>query len=257
MTYSQFRHEQLIFMIGLPGSGWSKMDNLLRCCSKFRANKSDYEGRWESYGNKTLYREHKGAFWDPGMEFGEGFDDLRNHTKETFIEQCLGPYTDINNDDNYFVKSHFFAEKHNLEWLDTNFPNNKMVFVLRPKEYCDDRWLSTMTFTKHYPKYTAWQVEDDPDEEVGDHKKINQDSMREINRRHDLSMRSFIREATKQTIILSPTKSSLDQMGMVWDNDGYLEYAAYIKNYAVSKALTLSPSWDTSFCLYNCNGILF
>jgi len=132
-----------------------------------------------------------------------------------------------------------------------------MVFVLRPKEYCDDRWLSTMTFTKHYPKYTAWQVEDDPDEEVGEHKKINQDSMREINRRHDLSMRSFIREATKQTIILSPTKSSLDQMGMVWDKDGYLEYAAYIKNYAVSKALTLSPSWDTSFCLYNCNGILF
>lgn len=253
------KDEQLIFYIAVPGSGWAKLSLLLGCCAKLNLNKSDRRGDREEIGKQgdTGCVHHKGAFWDPGMEFGEGFDDLRNHTKETFIEQCLGPYTDINEDDNYFVKSHFFAEKHNLEWLDTNFPNNKMVFVLRPKEYCDDRWLSTMTFTKHYPKYTAWQVEDDPDEEVGEHKKINQDSMREINRRHDLSMRSFIREATKQTIILSPTKSSLDQMGMVWDKDGYLEYAAYIKNYAVSKALTLSPSWDTSFCLYNCNGILF
>jgi hypothetical protein len=257
MTYSQFKHDQLIFMIGLPGSGWSKMDNLLRCCSKFKANKSDYEGRWESYGNNRLYREHKGAFWDPGMEYGEGFDDLRNHTKETFVEQCLGPYTDINEHDNYFVKSHFFAEKHNLEWLDTNFPNNKMIFVLRPKEYCDDRWLSTMTFAKNYPKYTAWQVVEDPDEEAGSHHEANVQSMKSTNERHDLSMRSFIRRASKQTIIISPTRSVLDKMGMVWDQDGRMEFAAYIKNYAVSKSLNISPAWDTSFCLYNCDGILF
>lgn len=257
MISSDFRPEQLVFFIGIPGSGWSKMDNLLRCCSKFKANKSDYEGRWESYGNNRLYREHKGAFWDPGMEFGEGFDDLRNHTIDSFIEQCLGPYTDINEYDNYFVKSHFFAEKHNLEWLENNFPNNKMVFVLRPKEYCDDRWLSTMTFAKHYPKYTAWQVVDDPDEEPGKHRLENEQFMKDTNHRHDLAIRSFIRKSSKPTIIVAPTRHTLDKMGMNWDKEGNMEYAAYIKNYAVSNSLIISPSWDTSFCLYNCNGILF
>ena len=42
MTSSQFNPEKLVFFIGIPGSGWAKIDSLLRCCKKFNFSTSDF-----------------------------------------------------------------------------------------------------------------------------------------------------------------------------------------------------------------------
>ena len=119
------KDEQLIFYVAVPGSGWAKLSLLLGCCAKLNLNKSDRREDREEIGKDgdTGCVHHKGAFWDPQMEFGDGFDDLeKNHTKESFIAECLRPFTDVN-DQNYLIRSHFFAETKNLNWLKKNFPN--------------------------------------------------------------------------------------------------------------------------------------
>ena len=286
MTLSQFNPEKLVFFVGIPGSGWAKIDSMLRCCRKFNFNISDYSdsrsfqriSKYEAHmtplevedqykgtivngkvqGHPDYYYvEHKGHFSGPGCEFGEGFDDLpRNYTKESFIEEALKPYAEVNNEHHYMVKCHFFCEKQNLEWLDKTFPNNKMIFVLRDKDLCDDRWLTSMTFAKNYPKYTAWQVVDDPDEEIGKHDPRNVENFKEYNKKHNLSMRTFFRKAIKPNFITCPTRHFLDKIGFEWDANGQKEYLAYIRNYCIGPALTLAPSWDTSIGFYNCQDII-
>ena len=122
----------------MPGSGWAKLSLLLGCCAKLNLNKSDRREDREETGKDgdTGCVHHKGAFWDPQMEFGDGFDDLeKNHTKDSFIAECLRPFVDIN-DQNYLIRSHFFAETKNLNWLKKNFPNNKIILVLRDTKLC-------------------------------------------------------------------------------------------------------------------------
>ena len=261
MTYSQFNPEKLVFFVGIPGSGWAKIDSLLRNCKKFNFSTSDFnEERWEEKKGLKYYLEHKGHFSGPGMEFGDGFDDISaNYTKESFIEECLKPYAEVDNEYNYMVKCHFFCEKHNLEWLDKTFPNNKMIFVLRDKDLCDDRWLTSMTFTKTYPKYTAWQVVDDPNEDrgVGNHHPANEENFKKLNYKHNISMRKFLRTAKKPNFITSPTKYFLSKLDFDWNsNIGWHEYMAYIRNYCIDYENTKSPTWDTSIAFYNCHDVI-
>ena len=131
-----------------------------------------------------------------------------------------------------------------------------MIFVLRDKGLCDDRWLASMTFAKNYPSYTAWQVVDDPDETNGCHDPRNVENFKKMNERHNLSMRAFFRKAKKPNFIVSPTRYFLDQLGFEWDTNGQKEYIAYIKNYCIGPALTLTPNWDTSIGFYNCQDVI-
>ena len=257
MTFSQFNPEQLVFFIGIPGSGWAKIDSLLRKCKKFNFSTSDYR-EYRCMTIKTKYYvEHKGHFSGPGSEFGHGFDDIgANYTKETFIEECLKPYSEVNNEQRYMVKCHFFCEKHNLKWLEDNFPNNMMIFVFRDKVLCDDRWLTSMTFAKHYPRYTAWQVVDDPDEEIGKHDIRNEENFKHMNEGHNLSMRQFFRKSKVPNFITCPTRHFLNKVGFEWDREGQSEYSAYMRNYCCGDVLTLAPSWDTSIGFYNCQDVI-
>ena len=183
--------EQLIFYVAIPGSGWAKLSLLLGCCAKLNLNKSDRRGDREETGKQgdTGCVHHKGAFWDPGMEFGDGFDDLeKNHTKESFKAECLRPFTEIN-DQNYLIRSHFFAETKNLNWLKNNFPNNKIILVLRDTKLCWEGWNTAMNFTGRYPSYKAWMkytfIRDHPE---------NYDKMWSLMQRHDKMIREWVRD---------------------------------------------------------------
>jgi hypothetical protein len=243
------KEEQLVFFIGIPGSGWAKIDSLLRCCSRFKLNKSDYsEHRRETIWTK-YYIDHKGHFLGPGMEFGEGFNDIeKNYTKDEFIEECLKSYSNINNEDNYLIKCHWFAEIHNLKWLRKNFPKNKIIFVLRDLELCNDRWISSMTFTKNYPKYTAWMenIEDEDDPK-------NIEKFKSLNHHHNNSIRKFLSTSLTPYVIFCPSKYILDNFGFIWNEEGKNEYRAYIENYAnYIDELNIIPAFDTQIVLFNC-----
>ena len=129
------RDDQLIFLIGIAGSGWSKMDAMLRNCSYFKFNMSDYSSdRYDAVNtlDNGYYTEHTGHFLGPGTGYGEGFDNIPQNyqNKEEFKKEALRVYTDLNAEDNYIIKCHWFCEQHNLNWLKKEFPNNKIIFTV-------------------------------------------------------------------------------------------------------------------------------
>ena len=68
-----------IFVLGAPGSKWSSVANSIYDLKEI--TNSDY------LKNRTYKEMHKGAYFDPGMEFGNFFNELEKHTKEQFIEE--------------------------------------------------------------------------------------------------------------------------------------------------------------------------
>ena len=240
--------EQLIFYVAIPGSGWAKLSLLLGCCAKLNLNKSDRRGDREETGKQgdTGCVHHKGAFWDPGMEFGDGFDDLeKNHTKESFKAECLRPFTEIN-DQNYLIRSHFFAETKNLNWLKNNFPNNKIILVLRDTKLCWEGWNTAMNFTGRYPSYKAWMkytfIRDHPE---------NYDKMWSLMQRHDKMIREWVRD--NDCLIIQPNKTFLDLLDYRWDDEGKEEYDKLIMVHQFFKSEV--PMFDAPFVFHNCNDI--
>tara|TARA_B100001094_G_C18025535_1_gene717383 strand:+ start:193 stop:957 length:765 start_codon:yes stop_codon:yes gene_type:complete len=252
------RDDQIVFFLGIPGSGWAKIDSLLRCCRKFKFNESDINENtvWQRNTNR-YYLNHKGHFLGPGSGVGEGFMDIgANYTKKSFLEECLKVYDDINEEDNYMLKCHWFCERHNINWLVRNFPNSKYVAVLRDVELCNHRWLESMTFNKDYPNYSAWMVKEDPDEKFGSHCIENEQNLKRLNRLHDNELRSFVRRYAD--IIFCPTKYMLDRMDFHWDEKGHHEFTWYKRCYISDVNLyTRAPKYETSIAFYNCNEILF
>ena len=242
------RDEQLIFYIAVPGSGWAKLSLLLGCCAKLNLNKSDRRPNREEVGKTgdTGCVHHKGAFWDPGMEFGEGFDDLeKNHTKESFIKECLRPFDNIN-DQNYLIRSHFFAETKNTEWLVNNFPNNKLIFVLRETKLCFEGWNNGMTFKSNYPSYKAWMKYTF----IENHRE-NYDKLWGLILKHDKMIRWFVQE--NDCLIIQPNKTFLNILGYTWDEEGREEYDKLIMVHQFFKSEV--PMFDAPFVFYNCNDI--
>lgn len=248
----KIKEEQLIFYCGIPGSGWAKMSALLQCCSKLKINKSDEHPSREEREDYIFYLQHRGAFWDPGMEFGEGFDDIeKNYTKESFIEECINPYTDINQNDNYLIKSHFFAEEKNLNWLSKNFPNNKLIFVIREHNIASDRWLMSMTFTKNYPNYSAWMK--NKNEEMSEE---NMQNFRDLNERHDGMIRRFLKAEKKDVFFVCPSKYTLNKLGFIWNQEGNSEYNMFLRN-AATGGLRAIPTYDQFLTFYNCSDLFW
>ena len=240
--------EQLIFYVAIPGSGWAKLSLLLGCCEKLNLNNTDRSPEREEvgkYGN-TGCVHHKGAFWDPHMEFGEGFEDLeKNHTKDSFISECLRPFTDIN-DQNYLIRSHFFAETKNLNWLKKNFPNNKIILVLRDTKLAWEGWNNAMEFTGRYPCYKAWMkywfIKDHPE---------NYANMWNLMLRHDKMIKEFTRD--HDCFIIQPNKTFLDTLGYRWDDEGKEEYEKLIMVHQFFKSDI--PRFDAPFVFYNCDDL--
>lgn len=241
--------KQLIFYCAVPGSGWAKLSLLLGCCSKLNLNHSDRRPDREERGKQgdagVIF--HKGAYWDPMREFGNGFDDIeKNYTKEKFIEECLKPFSEKDTDQNYLIRSHFFAEEKNLQWLKTNFPNNKIIFVLREVNLCFEGWKTGMTFTKHYPNYKAWMEIDF----IDDHP-ANYERLWKLIQRHDKMIRNFVLE--NDCYIIQPNKTFINKLGYVWDENGIEEYQKLIMTHQFFKSDT--PMFDAPFAFYNCNDL--
>ena len=243
--------EQLIFYCAVPGTGWAKLSLLLGCCTKFNLNNTDRCPEREEIGKHGVPDcvHHKGAFWDPGMEFGEGFDDIgANYTKEEFIQECLRPFTE-HDDRNYLIRCHHFAETRNLEWLTTNFPNNKIIFVIREIKKCYEGWNAGMTFRGNYPKYTHWMRFTFIDQHEENFKKFWG-----LLLRHNKMIRTFLFDHDDVIDIIQPNKKFLNKLGYVWDDEGKEEYEKLMMVHQFFKSDT--PMYDAQFAFYNCGDII-
>ena len=107
--------KDMIFAMGAPGSRWS---GILRAIQMYHncINHSDDspERKYDRYtktsfdGKEVSAGWHRGAYWGPAHEFGQGFDDIKsNYTKETFLQECKKPFENWNGVK--IIKSHWFA----------------------------------------------------------------------------------------------------------------------------------------------------
>jgi len=140
-----------IFVAGAPGSKWSSVvKNIYYSAS---IDRSDYsESRTYSHdapGEMTLM--HLGAYFDPGMEFGDFFDNLDQYTKEQCETEFDRPFSGSGI---RIIKSHVFA--HHLEFIKRTWPDCAIVLVHRSSDSCLGWWVKCGHFDITYPDYSKY-----------------------------------------------------------------------------------------------------
>jgi hypothetical protein len=137
-----------IFVAGAPGSKWSSVvKNIYYSPSIDRSDYSDARTyHHDASGRNELM--HLGAYWDPGMEFGNFFNNLELHTKEECEHEFDRPFSGTGV---RIIKSHVFA--HQVATLRQRWPDCAIVLVHRGNDACLGWWVKCGHFDITYPSY--------------------------------------------------------------------------------------------------------
>ena len=140
-----------IFVAGAPGSKWSSVvKNIYYSAS---IDQTDYSAArtysHDAPGEMTLM--HLGAYFDPGMEFGDFFDNLDQYTKEQCETEFDRPFSGSGI---RIIKSHVFA--HHLEFIKRTWPDCAIVLVHRSSDSCLGWWVKCGHFDITYPDYSKY-----------------------------------------------------------------------------------------------------
>lgn len=157
----------LVLTTGAPGSCWSMISN------RFKRSMRGFDKSDEQFDRKYKMPEehvsqnynitdpnwkqttHNGSYFGPHHEFGHGFDDIAaNYTKESFVNECLKPYSD-SDFPNKLIRSHWFA--YNLDWLWENCKGHKMLLIWRDPKAAENWWYSMGGWNIQYPVYTWYE----------------------------------------------------------------------------------------------------
>jgi len=137
-----------IFVAGAPGSKWSSVcKNIYFSNSIDNSDYSKDREYWHDAGGE-MDLMHIGAYYDPGMEFGDWFDELDKHTKEECEAEFDRPFT---GEGVRIVKSHVFA--HHIDFLKEHWPDCPIVTVYRDDDSCLGWWVRCGHFDITYPLY--------------------------------------------------------------------------------------------------------
>ena len=146
-----------IFVVGAPGSRWSGVANSIYYSEQIDQSDDRPE---RTYFNpksppKAKQLMHRGAYFDPGMEFGnelENFDSLSKQDLEKIFD---APFQ--GSDRIRIIKSHVLSL--HLEKLCKMF-TDPIVLVYRHDEDCYDWWKEAGGWEITYPNY-KWYKDDD------------------------------------------------------------------------------------------------
>jgi len=124
----RYTGEDLIFLIGCPGSRWSSV--FLNLARNPAVNTSEWrnENEWDMpviniHGELTHIGVHRGVYWGPGHEHGHKFDDMLSMSKAELLSEFMEPFEDW--DGIKVIKSHWFA--YQIDYLHNLFPKAKIV----------------------------------------------------------------------------------------------------------------------------------
>jgi hypothetical protein len=99
----------------------------------------------------TLELMHLGAYFDPGMEFGDWFDQLDQHSKSACEAEFDRPFSGTGV---RIIKSHVFM--HHIDFLKKNWPDCPIILVHRGDDACLGWWVKCGHFNITYPKYNDY-----------------------------------------------------------------------------------------------------
>lgn len=140
-----------IFVAGAPGSKWSSVVKNIYFSPSI--DQSDYSDERTYYHDASGEMDlmHIGAYYDPGMEFGDFFDNLKNHS----IEECEAEFDrPFSGEGIRIVKSHVFA--HHIQFLKQNWPKCPIILVHRDNDACLGWWVRCGHFDITYPSYDKY-----------------------------------------------------------------------------------------------------
>lgn len=140
-----------IFIAGAPGSKWSSMCKNIYYSPDI--DRSDYTDARTYYHDAAgeMQLMHLGAYFDPGMEFGDWFDRLDEHTKEECETEFDRPF---DGEGIRIIKSHVFAN--HIDFLKKHWPECPVILVHRENDSCLGWWVRCGHFGITYPKYDKY-----------------------------------------------------------------------------------------------------
>ena len=145
-----------LFLVGAPGSKWSSVSANIYNSSTIDHSDSSAD-RVYNYNGGPIGVYHHGAYFDPGMEFGNWFNNISDHTKEENEAEFNRPFANNNESTYRIIKSHTLATQ--LDYITTNWPTAKIILAYRPDEACFDWWNECGGHDITYPNY-AWYETD-------------------------------------------------------------------------------------------------
>lgn len=137
-----------IFVAGAPGSKWSSVvKNIYYSPSVDRSDYSDQRTYCHKEDAPTEVM-HFGAYFDPGMEFGNNFNELSSFNKIDIELEFDKPFSAAGKK---IIKSHSFS--HHLNYLKENWNECPIVLVYRSNEECLTTWIKAGGKDILYPNY--------------------------------------------------------------------------------------------------------
>ena len=140
-----------IFVAGAPGSKWSSVvKNIYYSASLDNSDYSDARTYYhDASGTNQLM--HLGAYFDPGMEFGDKFNLLSWLSKYALEAEFDRPF---NGEGIRIIKSHVFC--HHLDFIRKTWPDCPIILVYRDNDACLGWWVRCGEFGITYPDYSGY-----------------------------------------------------------------------------------------------------
>jgi hypothetical protein len=134
-----------IFVTGAPGSKWSSVVKNIYYSPDIDRSDSSPE---------RTYRDelHLGAYWDPGMEFGQFFHRLSEHDHYQCETEFDAPFTGSGI---RIIKSHYFAQ--HIDYIKNTWPDSPIVLAHRTDDACLGWWVKCGGFDIAYPDYAHYK----------------------------------------------------------------------------------------------------
>ena len=134
-----------IFVTGAPGSKWSSVVRNIYYSPDI--------DRSDSSPTRTYRDElHLGAYWDPGMEFGQFFHRLNEHDHYQCETEFDAPFTGSGI---RIIKSHYFAQ--HIDYIKNTWPDSPIVLAHRTDDACLGWWVKCGGFDIAYPNYAHYK----------------------------------------------------------------------------------------------------
>jgi hypothetical protein len=142
-----------IFIAGAPGSKWSSVAKNINFSPSI--DRSDHSLERTYFHDATGRTElmHLGAYFDPGMEFGDWFSHhpgLGERSKQEHELEFDRPFSGTGV---RIIKSHWFSYTQHIEFLKKTWPECPVVLVHRPDDACLGWWVKCGHFDITYPDY--------------------------------------------------------------------------------------------------------
>ena len=140
-----------IFVAGAPGSKWSSVIKNIYYSRDI--DRSDFSHRRTYYHDANGHMDlmHLGSYFDPGMEFGDWFNQIDGHSRIECEAEFDRPFSGRGI---RIIRSHVFA--HHIEFLRTHWPDCPVVMVHREDDACLGWWVKCGHFNITYPDYSAY-----------------------------------------------------------------------------------------------------